>query len=159
MIEFVGEDEIVFAEDAGDRAGVGGEAGLEDNTGLDAFEGSDLLFKLHVDVHRACDGADGTGAHAVFLCCGDGGFFQARVVAEAEVVVGCEVDDTLAVVGADGSLLVVEYAQLEEGAALAKVVELGGEMGKLGAFGGSGSHGIILNLSWPGGLGGKISIV
>jgi hypothetical protein len=36
---------------------------------------------------------------------------------------------------------------------------LGSEMGKLGAFGGSGSHGIILNLSWPGGLLGGISIV
>ena len=51
----------------------------------------------------------------------------------------------LAVVGADRGLLVVEHAQLEEGAALAEVVELGGEVGKLGAFGGCGGHEIYLN--------------
>jgi hypothetical protein len=152
VVELVGEDEVFFAEDAGDGAGVGGEAGLEDDAGLDALEGGDLFFELYVDVHGAGDGADCSGAYAVFFCGGDGGFFEARVVAEAEVVVGGEVDDTLAVVGADGGLLIVEYAQLEEGAALAEVVELGGEMGKLGAFGGCGGHEIILNLLWVGGL-------
>jgi hypothetical protein len=105
-----------------------------------------------VDVHGAGDGADGSGAYAVFSCGGDGGLFEAWIVAEAEVVVGGEVDDVLAVVGADGGLLVVEHAQLEEGAALAEVVELGGEVGKLRASGGCGGHEIILNLLWPGGL-------
>ena len=81
------------------------------------------------------------------------------MVAEAEVVVGGKVDDALAVVGADGSLLVVEHAQLEEGAALAEVVELGGEMGKLGAFGGCGGHEYILILLWLGGLWNGISIL
>ncbi len=87
VVEFVGEDEVFFAEDAGDGAGVGGEAGLEDDAGFDTFEGGDLFFELHVDAHGAGDGADGAGAYAVFLCGGDGGFFELGVVAEAEVVV------------------------------------------------------------------------
>ena len=62
------------------------------------------------------------------------------VVAEAEVVVDGEVDDLLAVVGADGGLLVVEHAQFEVGAALRELVELGGEVGELGAGGGRGGH-------------------
>ncbi len=49
-------------------------------------------------------------------------------------------DDTLAVVGADGGLLVVELTEFEEGTALTEIVELGGEMGELRAFGGSGGH-------------------
>jgi hypothetical protein len=56
-----------------------------------------------------------------------------------------------AVVSAYRGLLIVEHAQLEEGAAEAKGLELGGEVGKLGARGG-GSHGNILNLWGAGGL-------
>ena len=119
VVELVGEDEVFFAEDGGDGAGVGGEAGLEDDAGFDAFEGGDLFFELHVDAHGAGDGADGSGAYAVFFRGGDGGFAELGVIAEAEVVVGGEVDDLLAVVGADGGLLVVEHAQLEVGSALA----------------------------------------
>src|SRR5580704_9730940 len=73
---------------------------------------------------------------------GDGGLFQFGVIAEAEVVVGGEIDDALAVIGTDGGLLVVEFAQFEEGSPLAEVVELGSEMSELGAFGGCSSHGI-----------------
>ena len=119
VVELVGEDEVFFAEDGGDGAGVGGEAGLEDDAGFDVLEGGDLFFELHVDVHGSGDGADGAGADAVVFGGGDGGFAQFGVVAEAEVVVGGEVDDLLAVVVADGGLLVVENAQLEVGAALA----------------------------------------
>ena len=86
-------------------------------------------------------------------------YTEAAVIAETEVVVGGEIDDTLAVVGADGGLLVVEHTELEEGAALAEVVELGGEMGKLGAFGGCGGHEYILILLWLGGLWNGISIL
>ena len=63
------------------------------------------------------------------------------MVTETEVVVGGEVDDMLAIVGADGGLLVVELTQFEEGAALTKIVELGGEVGELGASGGCRGHG------------------
>ncbi len=116
VVELVGEDEVVLAEDGADGAGVGGEAGLEDDAGFDVFEGGDLFFELHVDAHGAGDGADGAGADAVLADGADGGFCELGVVAEAEVVVAGEVDDLAAVVGADGGLDVVELAELEEGA-------------------------------------------
>jgi hypothetical protein len=62
------------------------------------------------------------------------------VVAEAEVVIGSEVDDALAIVRADRTLLVVEHTQLEEGSALTEVVELSGEMSELWAGGCCGGH-------------------
>ena len=46
---------------------------LEDDAGFDVFEGGDLFFELHVDAHGAGDGADGSGADAVFSCGGDSG--------------------------------------------------------------------------------------
>ncbi len=91
VVELVGEDEVFFAEDAGDGAGVCGEAGLEDDASFDTFKGGDLFFELHVDAHGAGDSADGSGAYAESFCRGDGGFFEFGVVAETEVVVGCEV--------------------------------------------------------------------
>ena len=91
----------------------------------------DFLFELHVDAHGAGDGADGAGAYAVLGDGAVGGFFEFGVVAEAEVVVAGEVDDLAAVIGADGGLRVFKLAELEEGAGLAEVVELGGEVSEL----------------------------
>jgi len=91
-------------------------------------------------VHGAGDGADGAGACAVLPGGGDGGFFEAWVVAETEVVIGREVDDALAIIGTGGGLLVVEHTQLEECSLYTQGVELGSEMGKLRAFGGCGGH-------------------
>ena len=62
------------------------------------------------------------------------------MVAEAEVVVGGEVDNALAVVSADGCLLVFEHTQIEEGPELLEIVELGGEVGELRTRGGCGGH-------------------
>ena len=140
VVELVGEDEVVFAEDTGDGAGVGCKAGLKDDTGLDTFENGDLFFKLHVNVHGARDGANGARAYTEFFCGGDCRLFQFGVVAEAEIIIRGEVDDAFAVVGADRGLLVVELAKFEEGAALTEIVELGGEMGELGASGGCDGH-------------------
>lgn len=60
VVELVGEDEVFFAEDGGDSASVGGEAGLKDDAGFDSLKGSDLLFQLHMDAHGSSDGANGT---------------------------------------------------------------------------------------------------
>ena len=60
VVQLVGEDEVFLAEDAGDSSGVGGEAGLEDDAGFDAFEGGDLFLQVHVDAHGSGDGADGS---------------------------------------------------------------------------------------------------
>ena len=60
MIQRVGDDEIIFAQHSGNGAGIGGEAGLEHYAGLDIFEAGDFLFQIHVNLHRAGDGAHGT---------------------------------------------------------------------------------------------------
>ena len=140
VVQLVGENEVFFAEDARDGAGIGGEAGLEDDAGLNALEGCNFFFELHMNAHGAGDGADRSRANAVFFRGGDGGFSELGMFTEAEVVVAGEIDDLLAVVRADGALLVVEHAQLEEGSALPEVFELGGEVGKLGTRRGSGGH-------------------
>lgn len=53
------------------------------------------------------------------------------MVAETEIVVAGEIDDSLAIVGADGRLLVVEDAKFEVSSALTEVFELGGEVREL----------------------------
>ena len=63
------------------------------------------------------------------------------MVAETEVVVGGEIDDALSVVGAERCLLIIEFAQFEEGSTLTQIVELGSEVGELGTFGGRCGHG------------------
>ena len=140
VVELVRQDEVAFAEDGGDGAGVGGEAGLEDDAGFDVLEAGDLFFELHVDAHGAGDGADGSGADAELLGGGDGGFAEFGMVAEAEIVVAGEVDDLFAVVGADGGLLIVEDAEAEVGAAGAQIIKGGGEVGHLGSGGGADSR-------------------
>ncbi len=110
-----------------DGARVGGEAGLEDHAGFDVLEARDLLLQLHVDLHGAGDGAHRARADAVLLRGFERGFAQLGMGRQAEIVVGGEVDDLLAVEGADRRLLVVEHAQLEVGALLLQVVELVGE--------------------------------
>ena len=137
VIQLVGDDEVFLAENRGDGAGIGGEAGLEDHAGFDVLEARNLFFQLHVDRHGAGDGAHRAGADAVLLRGFERGFAQLGVSGQSEIVVGGEVDDLLAVEGADRRLLVLEHAQLEVGAILLQVVELVGEKReRIGASGG-----------------------
>ena len=70
---------------------------------------------------------------------GDGRLNQPGMVGQAQVVVAGQVDHLAAVVVANRRLLVVEHAELEVRAFGAKLVENGGEVGKLGARSGSES--------------------
>ena len=64
VIQLVGDDHVVFGEDGGDGAGVGGEAALKDDHRFDLLELGELPFELHVDGHRAGDGANRSGPDA-----------------------------------------------------------------------------------------------
>ena len=143
VIQLVGEDEVFFAEDGADRAGIGRKAALEHNAGLDILEARDLLFQLHVDAHGSGDGAHGARAHAVGPRRGQRRLNQLGMICEAEVVVAGEVDDLPAVVVANRRLLVVENAQFEVGALGAQFVESRGQVGELRARCGR-SHGVHL---------------
>ena len=59
---------------------------------------------------------------------------------QAEVIVRSQVDDLLAVEGADRGLLVVEHAQAEVGALGFELVELVGQVRKRVGAGGGGCH-------------------
>jgi hypothetical protein len=111
MVEFIGDDQIFFAEYGGDGAGVGGEAGLENHTGFDIFKSADLFFEGHVDLHSASDSAHGSGAYAEALYSVDGSFPQALIGGQAQVIVGGEIDDLATVEGADGALFAFEDAE------------------------------------------------
>src|SRR5690348_17686368 len=111
VIEFVGDNEVFFAEDGGDGAGVGGESGLENDAGLSAFEAGDLLFEVHVNFHGADDGADGARADTEFANGVNGGAAQFGMGGEPGVIVGAEIDDFLAVHRGDGFLFAFENAQ------------------------------------------------
>ena len=106
VIEFVGNDEIVFAEKCRDRSRVRRESRLENHAGLDVLEARDLLFQLHVDFHGAGDGAHGARSDAVLARGFERRFAQFGMRREPEVIVRGEVDDSLAVEGADRRLLV-----------------------------------------------------
>src|SRR5690348_948232 len=111
VIQLVGNDEVVLAENGGDCAGVRREAGLKDDAGFRALESRDLLFELHVNLHGANDAADGAGANAVFADGIDGGAAKLGMRRQAEVIIRAEIDDFLAVDRGDGLLLAFEDAQ------------------------------------------------
>jgi hypothetical protein len=66
VVQRVGDDEIVLAQDRRNRAGIRGEARLKDHAGLDILEAGDFFFEFHVDFHRAGDGAHRARSDAVF---------------------------------------------------------------------------------------------
>jgi len=66
VVQLVGNYVIFRTEHGGNGAGVGGEAGLEDDAGFDVFEFGDASLQFHVEVHSAGDGANGAGTRAVF---------------------------------------------------------------------------------------------
>ena len=136
VVQLVGEDEVVLAQDGAHGAGVGREAALEDHAGLDIFEARDLLLELHVDAHGAGDGAHRARAHAQLARGLQRRLDELGVVGQAEIIVAGQVDDLLAVVVADRRLLVVEHAQVEMRSLGAQFVQHGGQVGKLRAGGG-----------------------
>jgi len=91
-------DDVVFGgEDGGDGAGVGGEAGLENDAGFHILEGGDPLFELHVDAHGTGDGAYGAGADTNLRTASRAASRKLGMGGEAEVVIGCQVYDLLAI--------------------------------------------------------------
>ena len=58
------DEQVGLPRDDGQDAGVGREAGLEDERGLDALEVGQVALELLVQGHRAGDRADRSGADA-----------------------------------------------------------------------------------------------
>src|ERR1039458_10377407 len=115
VVQLVGEDKVLFAEDGADGAGVGGKTALEDHACLYVLEASDLFLQIHVDAHGSGDRPHRSGADAKSARGGDGGLNQAGVIGQAQVVVAGQVNHLAAIVVAHRGLLVVEDTELEIG--------------------------------------------
>ena len=113
VIQLVGNDQIVFAENRRDGTGVGREAGLEHHAGFHFLEARDLLFQVQVHLHSAGDGAHGAGADAECARGVNGGAAELGMGCEAEIIIGAEVDDFLAVEIRDWLLLAFQNFQIE----------------------------------------------
>ena len=141
VVQLIGEDEVVFPQNGAHGAGVGRKTALEDHARLHILEARDLLLEVHVDAHGPGDGPHRARTHAELPRGRKGRFDQLGMVGQAQVIVAGQVDDLLAVVVADGGLLVVENAQLEMRALGAQFVHGGGQVGKLRAGSGLGHGG------------------
>ena len=113
VIQLVGDDDVLFRQDRGDRAGVGGEAALEDDDLLDLLELGEPALELHVDFHGAGDRAHRAGADAERRRSpSSAALAQPRMRRQAEIVVRRQVDDRFVIDRRVRLLLVLENPQL-----------------------------------------------
>ncbi|KAG1393372.1 hypothetical protein G6F59_014379 [Rhizopus arrhizus] len=101
MVQRVGDDRVVLAQQRFEQATVGVEAGGIEDRVLLAEEVGDLLLQLLVQILGATDEAHRGHAEAVGIQCVLGGLDQVRMVGQAQVVVGTEVQHLAAVVEGD----------------------------------------------------------
>jgi len=110
MVELVGEDDILFADQRLDGRQVSAEAGLEGDGSLDALESRQAALQLQVQVHGAGDGAHCAWSGAVLIQRLLGGRHHLRMVGQPEVVVRAEVKHALTVHHQPGALRRAERA-------------------------------------------------
>ena len=122
-------------QDGGNRAGVGGEAALEDDDGLRVLEGGELPFELHVEVHGPGNRAHRAGSDAEAASGLQRSLAQPWMRRQPEVVVRREIDDRLVVERRPRALLLVEDAQAAIESLLLEAVQIVGQ--KLQRIGGA----------------------
>jgi hypothetical protein len=125
MVQGVGDDGVVLAQQRLEQAAVGVEAGrIQDGVVL-AEEAGNLRLQLLVQVLGAADEAYRGHAEAVAVQCVLGRLDQVRVVGQAQVVVGAEIQHLAAIVQGDfGRLRAGDDALGLEQALFADGVEL-----------------------------------
>ena len=111
VVQLVGDDHVVLRQDGGNGAGVGREAALEDDHGLDLLELGKPPLQLHVDLHRAGDRPHGAGADAESLERLERRVAQPRMCRQTQIVVRRQVDDRPVVERRVSLLLVLEDPQ------------------------------------------------
>jgi hypothetical protein len=97
VVELVGEDHVAGTRERGDHAGVGEVSGAEQKRGLPSLESRQPLLQPAVDGHRARDQPRGAGADPPASGRIGGGFPDARVIREPEVVVRAQQEGGLTV--------------------------------------------------------------
>src|SRR5579875_322966 len=111
MIQFIGDNQILFSQNRGDGAGICGESGLKHDAGFRAFEFGDLLFEFQMDFHGADNGAHRAGADSVLTRGVNGGAAQFGMRGESQIIVRAQIDDLFAIDDGDRFLLALEHAQ------------------------------------------------
>ena len=94
--QFVEHDDVILAEQRADGADGRGVAGGETQRGFGVFEGGERFLQFVKRRERAANQARGAGAGAEFFDGLDGGFFQNRIIGEAEIIVGRKIEQGLA---------------------------------------------------------------
>ena len=67
VVQFVGNNELFFAQDGRNRARIRRKAGLKHHASFRVLKTRDLLFQLHVDRHGPADGTHRSRPYSVFL--------------------------------------------------------------------------------------------
>ena len=98
----VGNDRVLLAEQRFEHAAIGVETGGEQDGVVHAQKGGELLLQRQMKVLRAADEPHRGHAEAMAVERGFGGGDQARMIGEAEVIVGAEIEqlDAAAVMAA-----------------------------------------------------------
>lgn len=140
MVERVGNDRVVLAEQRLEQAAVGIEAGRVEDGVFGTEELGDGAFELLVQILGAADEAHRGHAEAVAIQRVLGGLDDVRVIGQAQIIVGAEIQHAAAIGQGDlGRLRAGDDALgLEQALGLDRV-QFGGVMG--GQRGGSGGHG------------------
>ncbi len=105
MVERVGDDRVVLAQDRLEQPAVGVEAGGVEDRVVGAEEAREGVFEVFVQGLGPADEAHRRHAIAVAIHRLGGRPPEAFVVGQAQVVVGTEVDDLGAVVEGDHRIL------------------------------------------------------
>jgi hypothetical protein len=96
VVQAVGDDGVVLAQQGFEQAAVGVEGGGEQDGVLETQIAGDGRFQLLVDLQRAADEADRGRAGAPLLLSGDPGLDDPLVARQAQIVVGAEVQHVAA---------------------------------------------------------------
>ena len=114
VVQLVGKDQILFADQGRDGGQIGIESRLERNRGFHALETGQFFFELRMKDHGSGNGADRRRADTETLDRVLGRLLQLRMVGQTEIIVGAEVQHPLAVHVNPGALGRFDRPQVDQ---------------------------------------------
>ena len=93
QIQLIRNDWVFLAQNCRNRSGVRREPGLKHHARFDIFKFRNLLFQIHVQLHRARDRAHRSSARAVFAHCFERRLLQRFVRGQPKIIVRSKIDD------------------------------------------------------------------
>ena len=121
--QFVDDDDVVFVGERANRSERGGVTGGKNQRGFGLFELSERLLEFVVRRERAANQPLRAGACAEFFNRLHRGFFEQRVIGQAEIIVGRKIQERFAADLNARRLRRIDAAQLAQKILFAKRVE------------------------------------